>query len=278
MPRFTNRVITWAMGSRGGLVLRTLIRRSPKLTNIGVRVLGRLEALRDDSLSSSERWTARTPDEVRYWTDALRSPEARVRFADRLDPGTEITGPALKRAVEEIVATDIKILDVGSGPLTWVGKTYPGKQIKVVAIDPLAEDYVGILRDCQLDPPILPTACSGEEIVRRFGAKSFDIAFALNALDHSVDPLLVLEDMLTATNPVGRVALTHMRNEGERNAYFGIHFWNVDCRGGHFLIGNPTASYDVTERLKDRFEVECWDSGDELIHCLIRALPELSPH
>jgi SAM-dependent methyltransferase len=263
-------VSTESGGTPRGQAVRKLVRRSPKVTNLAVRALGRLQALRDRGLSSAARWRRRAPDETRYWVDALQSPDAAGRFADRLDPNGEIKGLALSRAVEEITSEEIRILDVGSGPLTAVGQTYPGKRISIVPIDPLAEDYVKILNESRLDPPVLPVACSGEQIVEKFGAAAFDVAFALNALDHSVDPLLVLDNMLTSITPTGRVALTHLRNEGERNGYFGIHFWNIDCRDGRFLIWNRDVSNDVTAQIADRFETDCWTSEGDRIHCLIR--------
>ena len=257
-------------GGGAGLALRNFVRRSPALTGIGVRALGRVQALRDRGLSSGARWRRRAPDESRYWIDALQSPDARTRFADRLDPEAEITDPALRPAVAEIDATEVSILDVGSGPLTAVGGTYPGKRIEVVAIDPLAEDYTRILRDLRFDPPVYPVACAGEDIVERFGEGAFDVSFALNALDHSVDPMLVLDNMIAAVSPAGRVALTHMRNEGERNGYFGIHFWNIDCRDGRFVIWNRDVEHDVGARLGGDFETECWTSEGDRVHCMIR--------
>ena len=259
-------------GNTRGLAIRNLVRRSPRFTHLGVRALGRLQALRDRGLSPAARWTRRAPDETRYWAGVLHSPEARTCFLDRLDPQREITGPALRRAVDETMAHEIRILDVGAGPLTAVGTSYPGKRISVVPIDPLADAYVSILRDAGLDPPVLPVPCSGDEIVKKFGAATFDVAFALNALDHSADPLRVLDNMLTAITPGGRVALSHMHNEGERNGYFGIHFWNIDSRDGRFVIWNRRVTHDVTARLADRFETECWAVGDDWVHCLIRPL------
>jgi SAM-dependent methyltransferase len=257
-------------GGGAGLALRNLVRRSPTLTGLGVRALGRLQALRDRRLSSGARWRRRAPDEARYWIDALQSPQARTRFADRLDPDAEISEPALMRALAEIDGGEVSILDVGSGPLTAVGGTYPGKRIEVVAIDPLADDYARILRDLRFDPPVYPVACSGEDIVEKFGKGSFDVSFALNALDHSVDPMLVVDNMVAAVAPAGRVALTHMRNEGERNGYFGIHFWNIDCRAGRFVIWNRDVEHDVGARLGGDFETECWTSEGDRVHCVIR--------
>lgn len=253
-----------------GLALRRLIRRSDTLTGFGVRWAGRLQALRDRGLPTRDRWSKRTSDESRYWVDALNDPDAKSRFADRLDPSREITGDALRKAVGEIDKEDVRILDVGSGPLTSVGKTYPGKRVEVVATDALAEDYARTMREAGIEPPAPPVACSGEEVLERFGPDSFDVAFIANALDHTADPLLVLDNMLAAVGDSGRVALAHMRNEGVRNNYFGIHFWNIECRDGSFVIWNPEVTHDVTERLADRWLVECWAPEPEGVETLIR--------
>lgn len=258
------------MANRAGIALRSMIRRNEKLTGAAVRMAGRAQALRDRGLSARDRWAKRTSDESRYWVDALNDPDAKSRFADRLDPEREITGEALRKAVEEIGKEDVRILDVGSGPLTSVGKTYPGKRIEVVATDALAEDYAKTMREAGIEAPVVPVACSGEEVLDRFGPDSFDVAFVGNALDHTADPLLVLDNLLAVVGGEGRVALAHMRNEGVRNNYFGIHFWNIECREGRFVIWNREVTHDVTERLAGRWQVECWAPEPDDVYCLIR--------
>lgn len=264
-----------SLGWRATAGLRDLIRRSPRLTNLAVRTLGRLQDLRDRRLGSAERWKVRSSSETKYWADALRDPGARERFADRLDPEGEISDAPLERAVEEVVGDEIAVLDVGSGPLTSVGKRRNGRRVVVTPIDPLAEDYERVLRECDYDAPVLPVACDGEEIVARFGAGRFDVAYSLNALDHSTDPTIVIGQMLESLKPDGRVALTHMHNEGERNGYFGIHFWNFEVRGDRLFIWNRHVEHDVTAELAGTHEVEAWPSDDgERVHGIIRPRPQ----
>jgi SAM-dependent methyltransferase len=230
-----------------------------------------MQSIRDRNLAIPERWRRRRADEISYWADTLRSPEVGRLFPDRLDPKSEIRVPGLVRALAEIPETDVSILDVGSGPLTSVGKTFPGKKITVVATDPLAAEYVAILRECRICAPVLPVACAGEELLKQFRPETFDIALASNSLDHSADPLAVLENMLALIKPAGRVALMHFRNVGERHGYAGLHFWNIDYDGNRLIFWNRAVRHDLTAHLSDRFEIECWttDDGDRL-HCLIR--------
>ncbi len=250
--------------------LRSALRSNEALTGALVRAAGRVQAFRDGRLSYRERWSKRNSHESGYWTDSLAAADARERFAIRLDPETEIIGQALRRAVELIGREDVAILDVGSGPLTSVGKRYPGKKLAVTAADALADDYAEALRKAGIEPLVPPLAVAGEDVLDYFGPEAFDVAFMSNALDHTADPLVVIENLVGVTKKDGCVALRHMKNEGVRNNYFGIHLWNIECRDGRFVIWNREVTNDATARLADAFEVECWIEGDEGVETLIR--------
>ena len=142
-------------------MLRDVIRRSPLATRFAVRALGLMQKLRDRNLSPNGRWKRRAGDETRYWAESLLAEDAKEVFAERLDPEAPITGSLLGRALDELSGEDVSILDVGSGPLTSVGKTYPGRRVTVVAVDPLADDYARVLSDSSLEAPVPAIACGG---------------------------------------------------------------------------------------------------------------------
>ncbi len=56
----------------------------------------------------------------------------------------------------------IRILDVGAGPLTVLGKRLTGVQIDITAVDPLAGDYGTLLQRHGIAPPIRTQWCEGE--------------------------------------------------------------------------------------------------------------------
>lgn len=253
---------------RVALRLRAIMRGRPVLRREVVWLVGRLQAARDRGLSREARWQRRSSDELTYWRYALRDPETAAGFATRLDPNREVETTSLRTAISEIEANEITILDVGSGPLTSATGTYPSKELRVVAVDPLGHEYVALLAELGLRAPVRPISCGGEELVERFGSETFDIAFALNAVDHSVDPLAVLDNMLRVTKRSGRVALTHLRNEGEREGYMGIHVWNIDCIDGRFVIWNQDERHDVANALRAPLNIRCWTSENR-VHCLI---------
>lgn len=66
----------------------------------------------------------------------------------------------------------VKILDVGAGPLTRIGKIWPGHQLEITATDPLAESYEQLLNDIALVPLVKTQNCLGEELAEKFSPKA----------------------------------------------------------------------------------------------------------
>ena len=272
------RGILFARGLPGRLRrgIRRAVRSTPGLSSLAIRVVGRGQALRDRGLPLSERWLRHRRDEVAYWEDVLSGEDAQHRFAARLDPVRPISEACLEIAVSEIPSATVRVIDVGSGPLTSVGTTHPGKSIKLVATDALADDYQRIIREHDISAPVIPIACGGEDLIATFGRSSFDVAFASNALDHTTDPLAIINNMLEIVAPDGRVALIHLRNEGTRNRYRGLHAWNVDFVDGRLVFWNSQARHDITAVLEPEYDVETWvtDAGARIQAVIRPAAPK----
>jgi Methyltransferase domain len=144
-------------------------------------------------------WKDGLPEELAFWEKRLRDPDVATNwhaYAHRTDPDAPVGDPVVTALLDQIPEADVSILDVGAGPLTALGKTHPGKNVRITATDPLADHYNRILREAGIDPPVQTVACRGEELRERFAAGTFDIAFSQNALDHSIDPAKVIEDMV----------------------------------------------------------------------------------
>ena len=104
------------------------------------RLVGRLG-------NSKAAWQGALSDELKFWENALMdngrhwNPES---FRKRTDPQLE-----LQKELQELIPasprTIVRILDVGAGPLTRIGKNWPGHELEIVAVDPLAEAYGAIL-------------------------------------------------------------------------------------------------------------------------------------
>ena len=212
-------------------------------------------------------------EEIGYWTDWLDTSGGKYPddYAYRFDPDAEVADPALRAVLAQLEDKEVSILDVGAGPATTVGRRFPGLALTVVAVDPLADAFSRLLAKAGAVPPVPTRRVAGESLVEHFGRNRFDVAYARNAIDHTVDPLLVVQQMLTVVRPGGYVVLRHVRNEGEKRAYDQLHQWNFDERDGRLVVWRRGQETDVAHALADRADVACHRESDEdWIVCTIR--------
>jgi SAM-dependent methyltransferase len=218
-------------------------------------------------------WRTRQNSEVDFWAGWLiGAPGTEEWTSDRdsrLDSETEIRDPLLRAELERNPAEQISILDVGAGPVTAVGFRYPGKTLTIVPVDPLADEYERLLRDAGLDPPIRTMRVAGEALLQHFGSRRFDIAYAVNALDHSADPFTIISNMVGVVRVGGVVILRHKRNEGESALYGGLHQWNFDAVDGSLLVWNNAVEVNVGSALEGRALTTAWISEGEVIARLV---------
>jgi SAM-dependent methyltransferase len=224
-------------------------------------------------------WRGRRRSEVAFWAGWLAGAPGTEQWAgdrkERLNPDTEIRDPIVRAELGQIPAEEVTILDVGAGPLTWLGYRYPGKTVTIVAVDPLAADYDRLLAEAGLEPPVRTIDVAGENLLNYFRPASFDIAYATNALDHSADPLRIISNMVAVVRPGGVVILRHKRNEGQSARYSGLHQWNFEAADGHLLLWNEAAEVDVGSAIDGRAETTAWLEAHEVVARLL--VPEAAP-
>jgi len=202
-------------------------------------------------------WQQGLPWEIQFWTDALRDPDnkwLRSEYQERTDPNFELQ-PELRELIPAPGGATVRILDVGSGPLTRVGKRWPGRELQIIAVDPLANEYNLLFERLSLQPLVPVAPVHGEKLLETFPANSFDLAYASNSLDHSYDPLLVIEQMLGVVRPGRYVYLWHFANGGVTEEYTGLHQWNFDIRNGDFVLDNGRITRSVGAAFKGRAEL-----------------------
>jgi SAM-dependent methyltransferase len=260
--------------------LRRWIRSHERLRRAAGAIVASLSRLRTRRLTTRERWERAIPYESNFWADwlATKAFDDVAQYERRVDPSAVLDEALITDRFKDLPEGKVTILDVGAGPLTTVGKTYPGRQLQIVAIDPLAEAYDRTLAEAGVTPPVRTEAGEGERLLEAFEPSSFDIAYAANALDHSYDPVLVIRNMLEVVKPGGFVLLTHRQNEAESKGYLGLHQWNFENRHGRFFIWNQTSGNDVAELLGDSADVQC-SEHDGYVECVIRKNPsDPGPH
>jgi SAM-dependent methyltransferase len=201
---------------------------------------------------SQKVWNAALPEETDFWrkwfeTKGLVWPES---YAWRVDPNYEFY-PSLRPYVNLPKDSTVKVLDVGAGPLTVLGKVWPGYKLDITAVDPLAHEYDKLIEEFKVTPLVRTKYGHGENLLDLFPESSFDLVYAENCLDHSYDPLLCLSQMLAVVKPGCYVATDHLVREGENEKYAGLHQWNFDVKGifhKRFVIWRPGANpIDVQE-------------------------------
>jgi SAM-dependent methyltransferase len=231
--------------------------RVPGVSALGIRVLGLAQRVTDSGLSARERWAKHLGSEAGYWERLIGTPERfRAEFGWCLEPELEVRQDEIRRAIEAVPRDRLRVLDVGAGPVTVVGRRYGGKVIEVTAIDPLADAYNEALRRSGIEVPVVTQKLAIEDLPERFEPGSFDIAYCHNAIDHMPDPMLALDVMLALVRADGYVVIRCLPREGERNSYFGIHQWNVDLDGGfELVIWDRSARHVVADELAGRAEV-----------------------
>jgi SAM-dependent methyltransferase len=195
-------------------------------------------------------------EESGYWSDWLSARGGKWvgEFTRRFDPEAEVDDQAL-RDVLATLPPRAAVLDVGAGPASTVGTRFDGQPLDLVAVDPLAEEYDRSLAREGLVPPVRTQPIAGEELTARLGADRFDVAYSRNAIDHAVDPAVIVDEMVAVVRPGGTVVLDHVQNEGERNGYEQLHQWNFDVADGHLIVWRNDRRVDLTERLSARAEV-----------------------
>lgn len=242
-------------------ILKTRLRHHLKESKIVVGALRMVNSLflRQESRG---RWRTQLPKEVAFWKQWIESSGDNTDvFRLALDPAQPLQ-PDLAELLDGVADEEVRILDVGAGPISFVGKTYGGHPITLVPIDPLAHEYKRLLDDAGVAPPFPTQIGSAEELSTQFPEGSFDLVNASNSIDHAFDPVLAIAEMVKMVRPKGYVLLSHFRNEGHQNGYYGLHQWNFDVRDGEFIVWNPVQHKSVTAALGGIAEIDARLEGD----------------
>jgi SAM-dependent methyltransferase len=155
------------------------------------------------------------------------------------------------------------LIDVGAGPITSIGYTHPGVDLDITAIDPLAEEYDELLAEYGITPPVRTISGSAEELLTQFAPGSFDVAHARNCLDHGVDPVRSIRNMVRVVRPGGAVVLRHALREAVTQNYRGLHGWNFESRDGDLVVWRRSSRFsrNVSRRVRDIADGACSMDG-----------------
>jgi SAM-dependent methyltransferase len=208
-------------------------------------------------------WERGLPTEVGFWSEyiATRGLHWPAEFERRFDPAEPLRESLVLAVLEQIGSETVRILDVGAGPMTSLGKTHPTKRLVIAAADPLGDEYARLLADAGIEPPVRTQPVAGEELASAFEPASFDIAYARNALDHSIDPARIIREMLVVVRPGGFVVLRHYENEAQTMGYEELHQWNFCVQDARLVVWNERRRIDLTAELAGQATVDAAREG-----------------
>jgi hypothetical protein len=83
------------------------------------------------------------------------------------------------------------------------------------------------------------------------------VVWSVNALDHSYNPVTIIEQCLDVVKIGSDVFLSHLENEAEAESYVGLHQWNFCCDDGAFVIWNKRQRINVSKLLSPYSNVTC---------------------
>ena len=212
-------------------------------------------------------------DELAFWeryiaTGGLDWPD---EFLSRTAPDPELRESEILCRLPH-TKDPIRVLDVGSGPLTVLGTRAGSRRIELVGVDPLADEYNDLLAMHGIQPSVRSIRGSGEHLTQLFRENTFDFAYARNSLDHTADPLRTIRQMLAITKFDGWVILRHRPNEGANAGYIGLHQWNLCVEEAQLWLWNPHQRYNLHTVLSRRAAVAYTNDGEWLV-CALRKLP-----
>ncbi len=184
------------------------------------------------------QWADGIASEANFWRNwfATKGGAWSDDYAKRMSPDSKLT--SLIRSKLLGMSRKARILDVGAGPISAVGYTDPEIEFELVPCDPLAPIYQSFYSEFDATPPVPTVFAPGEDLSAIFSDDKFDLVYCQNALDHSFDPVRILQEMLRITEVGGHIILFHRRNEAEHENYAGFHQFNLDVIDGEFVIWN----------------------------------------
>lgn len=198
-------------------------------------------------------WHNRAQSEIGFWRNWVLSEGGKwpEDFKRRTDPETPLID-VVQHQLDDMKFDQTgpaEVLDIGSGPLSLLGYSIPDKPVNLTLLDPLAKAYNSILDKAGIEGLPRPQEGFFETALGQLGANRFHVVWCRNSLDHSLDPLLGLYNLIALCRPGGRLVLSFHPNEAGTGNYQGLHQWNLSRSNDKILLGQKGLEFDLSPLL-----------------------------
>jgi|GEM_PF-437057 len=215
--------------------------------------------IKSSAASPNEKWESAVPDEVKFWDDwcKTRGGKWNDEFEFRLSPDSELQS-YITQFVDTLPGGTLRLLDVGCGPLTDLGKRWENRTVELTAVDPLANYYNGLLKKYGHTAPVPALPIGGESLAEELPLNHFDMVYARNSIDHSVDAPRTIDQMLAVLKPGGVMFMAHYISEATAAANDGLHGWNFFAEGSDFIVEKfHGEKVNITQRYMGIAKITC---------------------
>ncbi len=199
----------------------------------------------------------RQPDfysEKYYWNEWLKDNWAAVSTRESW---VKIFPDKLKDCIDELSKSkksNVKMLEIGSGPISFLALAAEEKMCDLVAVDPLADFYRNMLKGFGYSYPVVPINGTAERLLDLFPEESFDIVYCSNALDHTKSPKACLENIYRVVRRGGMIFLEGYSKEGTNMKWWGLHKHDIFPHGESLHCEDRSGNLTV---LTDDIKVKC---------------------
>ena len=214
-----------------------------------------------------DAWRARSSEEVNFWEQWVKTggsawPEGYKRKTDPNAPLVQMVEKFLGELNYDSSKV-AKILDIGAGPLSYVGTRSDTYKVDLTVVDPLADDYNRLLDAKGVTGVARPQYGYFETATQQFGLNAFDLVWCFNSLDHSMDPVLGLFNLLSVCRIGGGLILSFHPNEADHGDYHGLHQWNLDYVNGSMIVSQKGRQLNLMPMLEQQEIVNLWQMEHE---------------
>lgn len=184
----------------------------------------------------AERWEKGLNGEVSFWRKWLASHHNKV-----------IPNKKLVSKISQYIGDkkEVKIANIGSGPVSLIGEIYQDVNIEIFPSDILADEYMKLRKELDISGvlPIEPQDMTNLS----YPDNTFDIVFCANAMDHCIDPFKAILEIIRVCKPDGYIHLEHYQRVGKKAGYGGLHQWNFHVENNEPVVWNAKTIFKMSD-------------------------------